>query len=596
MSNSISHASIPYPIKNARFTILIAFLDADGDPTDPTTPDTEVSQDGGAFADAAEEVTTISGSNGTGYVTLTGAETNNSAVAVAFKVASGPKATLATLYPRNLPILASGTASAGAAGSITLASGITYDITGCFVRTTGGTGGGGVGGANNQARRVTAYNTATQAATVTPSWETTPDATTTYDVLCPEGVTPGMLKALGPTTAGRTLDVSSGGEAGVDWANVGSPTTVVALSGTTVGVVTSLTGLAAGAITATAIAADALTAAKIADGAIDRATFAADTGLQPGRSNTAAGGAAGSVTLDASASAVDDYYKDSLIFLTGGTGAGQARTVSSYVGSTKVANVTPNWATSPDATSTFAVLPRGTVTGATAPTAADVADAVWDELRAGHVVANSFGAGVLVGGYVSGQAPLQPTVAGRTLDVSAGGEAGLDWGNVGSPTTTVGLSGTTVGVVSTLTTYTGNTVQTGDNYARLGAPAGASHAADVAAVKSDTGAVKTKTDQLTFTVALHVDATAAGGGGGSGVAGSGAISYVYTVTDSVTSDPVAGVDVWVTTDSAGANVVAGTLVSDAFGKVTFNLDAGTYYLFKQLAGYSATNPQTITVS
>ncbi|MBR1150085.1 hypothetical protein [Bradyrhizobium sp. JYMT SZCCT0428] len=40
--------------------------------------------------------------------------------------------------------------------------------------------------------------------------------------------------ALRPTTAGRKLDVSAGGEAGVDWANVGSPTTVVGLSGTTI--------------------------------------------------------------------------------------------------------------------------------------------------------------------------------------------------------------------------------------------------------------------------------------------------------------------------------------------------------------------------
>lgn len=40
--------------------------------------------------------------------------------------------------------------------------------------------------------------------------------------------------ALKPTTAARTLDVSEGGEAGIDWANVGSPTTVVGLSGTTV--------------------------------------------------------------------------------------------------------------------------------------------------------------------------------------------------------------------------------------------------------------------------------------------------------------------------------------------------------------------------
>lgn len=236
MANHISHASLPYPIKNARYTVQVPYLDADGDPTDPTTPDTEVSQDGGAFADAAEEMTTISGSNGLGFITLTGAETNNSAVGVCAKVASGPKATLATLYPRNLPILAAGTASAGASGSITLASSITYDITGCFIRTTGGTGGGGTGGANNQARRITAYNTSTQVATVTPNWETTPDNTTTYDVLCPEGITPGLLKALNPTTAGRTLDVSTGGEAGVDWANVGSPTTTVDLSGTTIAI------------------------------------------------------------------------------------------------------------------------------------------------------------------------------------------------------------------------------------------------------------------------------------------------------------------------------------------------------------------------
>lgn len=48
--------------------------------------------------------------------------------------------------------------------------------------------------------------------------------------------------------------------------------------------------------------------------------------------------------------------------------------------------------------------------------------------------------------------------------------------------------------------------QTGDNYARLGAPAGASIAADVAAVKTDTAAVKTQTDKLAFTVTNQVDA------------------------------------------------------------------------------------------
>lgn len=46
---------------------------------------------------------------------------------------------------------------------------------------------------------------------------------------------------------------------------------------------------------------------------------------------------------------------------------------------------------------------------------------------------------------------------------------------------------------------------TGDAFARLGAPAGASVSADVAAVKVDTAAVKVQTDKLTFTVANQVD-------------------------------------------------------------------------------------------
>jgi hypothetical protein len=187
MANHVSHAALPYPVKGARFTLQIPYLDADGDPTDPTTPDTEVSIDGASFADCAEEATTITGSNGVAYITLSGAETNCSMFAVAAKVASGPKNTLGTFYPRVLPVAYSGTASAGAASTITLAGcpAITDLLIGCIVRTTGGTGGGGTGGANNQARMITAY-TSGRVATVTPNWETTPDATTTFEVLLTE--------------------------------------------------------------------------------------------------------------------------------------------------------------------------------------------------------------------------------------------------------------------------------------------------------------------------------------------------------------------------------------------------------------------------
>jgi hypothetical protein len=54
--------------------------------------------------------------------------------------------------------------------------------------------------------------------------------------------------------------------------------------------------------------------------------------------------------------------------------------------------------------------------------------------------------------YILASRSLKPTVDNRTLDVSSGGEAGLDWANVGSPTTTLGLSGTTVKTATDIAT------------------------------------------------------------------------------------------------------------------------------------------------
>jgi hypothetical protein len=87
------------------------------------------------------------------------------------------------------------------------------------------------------------------------------------------------------------------------------------------------------------------------------------------RANTAQAGAAGTVTLDASASAADDAYNGHWVEITGGTGSGQLRHISDYVGSSKVATVDSNWGTNPDATSTFnVILPDGGMT-TTAPSA-----------------------------------------------------------------------------------------------------------------------------------------------------------------------------------------------------------------------------------
>src|SRR3989304_343435 len=45
---------------------------------------------------------------------------------------------------------------------------------------------------------------------------------------------------------------------------------------------------------------------------------------------------------------------------------------------------------------------------------------------------------------------LKTSVSGRLLDVSAGGEAGLDWANIGSPTTAQNLSATTISGVNSM--------------------------------------------------------------------------------------------------------------------------------------------------
>ncbi len=150
------------------------------------------------------------------------------------------------------------------------------------------------------------------------------------------------------------------------------------------------------------------------------------------QSGIAAAGGASTITLQTALGA-DSLPIGCIVKITSGTGAKQARTITAYVDSTKVATVDWAWTTAPDNTSVYSVI------------------------YADNPKLNS-----------------SLKIAGVVL-------------------------------ADTLTTYTGNTLQTGDAYARLGAPAGASVSADIAAVKVDTAAVKVQTDKLTFTVANQVD-------------------------------------------------------------------------------------------
>jgi hypothetical protein len=123
--------------------------------------------------------------------------------------------------------------------------------------------------------------------------------------------------------------------------------------GSVTGAVGSVTGNVGGNVTGSV--------GSVSSGGITRASFAAETGLQSIRSNTAQAGGASSITLDASASATTDFYKGCFVYLTGGTGAGQVARISSYNGTTKVAIISGTWATNPDNTTTFAVLPEAGV-------------------------------------------------------------------------------------------------------------------------------------------------------------------------------------------------------------------------------------------
>jgi hypothetical protein len=105
--------------------------------------------------------------------------------------------------------------------------------------------------------------------------------------------------------------------------------------------------------------------------------------LQPVASGTATAGAATSITLAVGSSATTDFYKNDLIRITAGTGAGQSRYITAYNGGTRVASVA-TWATNPSTDSVYVILSGDAIPGATAPTAAEVADAVWEEIVADH--------------------------------------------------------------------------------------------------------------------------------------------------------------------------------------------------------------------
>lgn len=248
--------STPLPLKNQALQITFGLWLTTGLPnTGAAGLDSEVSKDNGAFADCTNESTEI-GSTGTYTLDLTNTEMNADVVAIQVKSSTTDAIIYKiTIYPSSL-------------GKLQV-----------DVRSLLGT------------------------AWLTPGTAGTPDV----NVKLWNALTTVELPLV-PTTAGRKLDVSAGGEAGLDWANIGSPTTAQNLSGTNIdvdqvvasvsGAVGSVTGavgsVAAGGIAAASFAANSIAAASIA---ADSITAIADGVLK--RDWTAVTGEASRSTLNA---------------------------------------------------------------------------------------------------------------------------------------------------------------------------------------------------------------------------------------------------------------------------------------------------------
>jgi len=83
----------------------------------------------------------------------------------------------------------------------------------------------------------------------------------------------------------------------------------------------------------------------------------ADTAAESG---IAQAGSGTTITLANTANATDSYYVGWYIVTTGGTGSGQTKVITAYVGATKVATVS-TWLVNPDATTTYDLFSRSKV-------------------------------------------------------------------------------------------------------------------------------------------------------------------------------------------------------------------------------------------
>jgi hypothetical protein len=132
----------------------------------------------------------------------------------------------------------------------------------------------------------------------------------------------------------------------------------------------------------------------------DQLGFIGETTVRRGTCQS--GSASTNIVFDSGASGQGNYYVDMMAVIVGGTGAGQARLITAYNGSSQTATIYPGWTTTPDNTSKFLVVSE---------TQADVG-----RLANCPVLASS---GVIFPFTVAGSATGAVSLASGGLDISA---------------------------------------------------------------------------------------------------------------------------------------------------------------------------------
>lgn len=347
---------------------------------------------------------------------------------------------------------------------------------------------------------------------------TIPTVTTVTNQLTAAAIATGVWQ---DTTAGDFTVASSIGKSIMNGVALGTGLTIVSVSGS-VGSVTGAVGSVTGNVGGNLV------------GTIGGYATGQDIATRRG---TAQAGAAGSITLDSGASATDHLYERLQVAILSGTGAGQSgRIITGYVGSTKVATTTPNWTTNPDSTSVFALLPAAadieTILNVASIGAAGYVGIDWGHVNSpttAVVLANSTIG--LIGDLTatmktSVQTAADAAITANTTIIEINADVDEIITTLGTPLTgaqiatavwtdtTAGdfttalsigksvMNGVSLGTGLTINSYTGNTPQTGDAFARLGAPAGASIAADLAEIEAETdGIASIPTNPFTGTLA-----------------------------------------------------------------------------------------------